>query len=432
MDEDEVKQILENDEIEKLLIQSCSNKDPQPQKVKKIRIVRSKKDQKDKDNKDKNKVEEKKEKDIPKKKPKPKPSKKEEESFSSSSSSGSESPSSDGGSGGSSSGSASSSGSSDSESSSSDSESSNNDNKKKKVMNKKITIDKKTLEDFENKQDNHLIMIFENEIKDQISNEEEIQILNSLNEAIEFQSQPQEEKTEDQSPIPFQIGDEINDEKFYTYVKECIKKIKTNWNEYSKQYLKNIIAKFRKTQNIFTYRRYLKEPFKTILTDFLLYIMSKDNLKDEDILKLAEPIIDKSWPVSVIVKDNNTKEEKKENNDENSNENNEQLIGKKKKRKGTYQDYSSSSSDSDDEKEENDDKKNNKEKNDDKDNNNNLGPNKKYEINEDKKEVKEDKEDKEEKEESKESEKMEEEEENEHGVKHVCIEQNLKEGEIKS
>ena len=264
------------------------------------------------------------------------------------------------------------------------------------------------------------------------SNEEEIQILNSLNEAIEFQSQPQEEKTEDQSPIPFQIGDEINDEKFYTYVKECIKKIKTNWNEYSKQYLKNIIAKFRKTQNIFTYRRYLKEPFKTILTDFLLYIMSKDNLKDEDILKLAEPIIDKSWSVSVIVKDNNTKEEKKENNDENSNENNEQLIGKKKKRKGTYQDYSSSSSDSDDEKEENDDKKNNKEKNDDKDiNNNNLGPNKKYEINEDKKEVKEDKEDKEEKEESKESEKMEEEEENEHGVKHVCIEQNLKEGEIK-
>ena len=35
-------------------------------------------------------------------------------------------------------------------------------------MNKKITIDKKTLEDFENKQDNHLIMIFENEIKDQM------------------------------------------------------------------------------------------------------------------------------------------------------------------------------------------------------------------------------------------------------------------------
>ena len=258
------------------------------------------------------------------------------------------------------------------------------------------------------------------------SNDEEIQILNSLNEAIQFQNPNPDSNTEDQSPIPFQIGDEINDEKFYTYVKECIKKIKTNWNEYSKQYLKNIIAKFRKTQNIFTYRRYLKEPFKTILTDFLLYIMTKDNLKDEDILKLAEPIIDKSWPVSVIVKDNNVKEEKKENNDENSNE---QLIGKKKKRKGTYEDYSSSSSESDDEKEkekeDKDNKNENKEEKKEEKDNNNLGVDKKYEINENKKE---------EKEESKESEKMEEEEEeeNEHGVKHVCLEQNLKEGEIKS
>jgi cobalamin biosynthesis Mg chelatase CobN len=215
MDEDEVKQILENDEIEKLLIQSCSNKDPQPQKVKKIRIVRTKKNQKEKDN-----VEEKKEKEAPKKKSKPKP-KKEEESFSSSSSSGSGSGSSDGAS---SSGSGSSSGSSDSDSYSSDSDSSNDNDKKKKIVNKKITIDPKTLEDFENKQDNHLIMIFENEIKDQVSNDEEIQILNSLNEAIQFQNPNPDSNTEDQSPIPFQIGDEINDEKFYTYVKECIKK----------------------------------------------------------------------------------------------------------------------------------------------------------------------------------------------------------------
>jgi hypothetical protein len=234
-------------------------------------------------------------------------------------------------------------------------------------------------------------MIFENEIKDQVSNDEEIEILKSLNEAIEFQSPgPFPEEDQNQSPIPFQVGDEINDEKFYSYVKECIKKIKTDWNEYSKQYLKNIIAKFRKTQNIFTYRRYLKEPFKSILTDFLLYIMTKNNLKEEDILKLAEPIIDKSWPVSVIVKDKDAKEDKKENSDDN-NEN------KKKKRKGTYQDYSSSSSsDSEEEKEKksedkkdsdkenkdsnsnsNSDNKENSNDNKDKDKDNNLGPDKK-------------------------------------------------------
>jgi len=314
---DEVKEILENDEIEKLLIESCRNKEPAG--VNKVKIVPAKKGQKNK--KEEDKKEDKKE--IAKKRarPKPKSKKEEEESSSSSSSSGSDSDSSDGGS---SSGSGSSSSSSDSESgSSSDSDSSNKN--KKKVTNKKITIDQQTLEDFKNQQDNHLIMIFENEIKDQVSNEEEIEILKLLNEAIEFQS-PGPFPEEEQSPIPFQVGDEINDEKFYSYVKECIKKIKTDWNEYSKQYLKNIIAKFRKTQNIFTYRRYLKEPFKSILTDFLLYIMTKNNLKEEDILKLAEPIIDKSWPVSVIVKDKDAKEDKKENSEDNN-------EGKKKEKK---------------------------------------------------------------------------------------------------
>ena len=433
---DEVKEILENDEIEKLLIESCRNKEPQG--VNKVKIVKKgqkKKEEEKKENKKENKKEDKKEdkKEVPKKKPKPK-AKKEESSSSSSSSSGSESDSSEGGS---SSGSGSSSSGSDSDSdSSSDSNSSNKNKKNIGNKNKKITIDQQTLEDFKNKQDNHLIMIFENEIKDQVSNEEEIQILNSLNEAIEFQS-PGPFPEEDQSPIPFQVGDEINDEKFYTYVKECIKKIKNDWNEYSKQYLKNIIAKFRKTQNIFTYRRYLKEPFKSILTDFLLYIMTKNNLKEEDILKLAEPIIDKSWPVSVIVKDKDTKEEKKENKDNSDDNNNsDQMVGKKRKRKGTYQDYSSSSSDDNDDEKEKDKKKEdskddnkeniNKENKDDNDKDNNLGKDKKYELNEGKK-------DKEGKEENKESDKMEEEEEeiSEKGVKHVYVEQNLKEGEIK-
>ena len=75
--------------------------------------------------------------------------------------------------------------------------------------------------------------------------------------------------------VPFQLGDEVDDEKFFRYVKECIKNIKAEWNEYSKLYLKTIINKFRKTTNIFTYRRYLKEPFKSILTDFIFYILTK-------------------------------------------------------------------------------------------------------------------------------------------------------------
>jgi len=82
--------------------------------------------------------------------------------------------------------------------------------------------------------------------------------------------------------IPFQLGDEIDDEKFYLYVKECIKNIKSEWSLYSKLYLKKIIKSFRKTENIFTFRRYLKEPFKEILTDFILYILTKDNKKPED------------------------------------------------------------------------------------------------------------------------------------------------------
>ena len=47
--------------------------------------------------------------------------------------------------------------------------------------------------------------------------------------------------------IPFQLGDEIDDEKFYLYVKECIKNIKSEWSLYFKLYLKKIIKSFIKT-----------------------------------------------------------------------------------------------------------------------------------------------------------------------------------------
>ena len=140
--------------------------------------------------------------------------------------------------------------------------------------------------------------------------------------------------------VPFQLGDEVDDEKFYVYVKECIRIIKSEWNEYSKLYLKKIINTFRKTKNIFTYRRYLKEPFKSILTDFILYILTKKNKKpDEEILKIGEAIVDKSWPVSLIVKDKNVVEEEQPPKPV-------VMLGKKVRRKGTYEEYSSSQNES--------------------------------------------------------------------------------------
>ena len=80
--------------------------------------------------------------------------------------------------------------------------------------------------------------------------------------------------------IPFDLDEEIDDEKFYIYIKECIKCIKSEWNIYGKLYLKKVITSFKKTENIFTFRRYLKEPFKNILTDFILYILTKENRKN--------------------------------------------------------------------------------------------------------------------------------------------------------
>jgi len=332
---DEVAKILENDEIEKLLIASCKS-DAKPPEVSKDSKSKKKDDNKENKNsntksKDSSKKDKKDDtkKDSSKKDEKDKDKK---ESSSSSSSSGSDSESS----GGSSSGSGSSSSGSESGSgSSSGSSSSSKASGKKDEKGKKITIDKQTLDDFENKKDNLLIMLFENEIKDQVSNEEEIQILNSFNEAMVLNENNENKNSEtvpEENDPPYPSGEDMDDAKFYTSVKECITNIKNNWNNESKQCLKNIIAKFQKTENIFTYRRYLKEPFKSMLTNFLLYIMTRKNLKDEDILKLAEPIIDKSWKVNVVMKD-------KKGDDK--------LLGKKTERSGDSSSSSSSESDED-------------------------------------------------------------------------------------
>jgi len=169
--------------------------------------------------------------------------------------------------------------------------------------------------------------------------------LNLLFDALENtpkqQNTPETDNISEILPVnvPFQLGDEVDDEKFYVYVKECIRIIKSDWNEYSKLYLKKIINSFRKTKNIFTYRRYLKEPFKTILTDFILYILTKKNKKpDEELLKIGEAIVDKSWPVSLIVKDKNVIEEEQPKPVV--------MLGKKVRRKGTYEEYSSSQNES--------------------------------------------------------------------------------------
>ena len=125
--------------------------------------------------------------------------------------------------------------------------------------------------------------------------------------------------------IPFDLDEEIDDEKFYTYVKECIKNIKSEWRIYGKLYLKKLITSFKKTENIFTFRRYLKEPFKNILTDFILYILTKEtkpnkqksetslnkNIDDNDKLFLGKKTYREDK------KENNNIENKKE--DENKN-----------------------------------------------------------------------------------------------------------------
>jgi len=175
---------------------------------------------------------------------------------------------------------------------------SHHDNKNQKIKkddkkNKNKNVKKPEQEEFNSKikKPKELLVICENEINNQISKEEEISILNLLNDSLnsnQAQSLQNEKNASVNSPyipqvnIPFQLGDEIDDEKFYLYVKECIKNIKSEWSLYSKLYLKKIIKSFRKTENIFTFRRYLKEPFKEILTDFILYILTKDNKKPED------------------------------------------------------------------------------------------------------------------------------------------------------
>ena len=152
--------------------------------------------------------------------------------------------------------------------------------------------------------------------------------------ALNEKDKNNENNSPEEDEKPYQPGEELNDEKFYSSIKDCIENIKKNWNNESKKNLKNIIAKFQKTENVFTYRRYLKEPFKSILTNFLLYIMNKKNLKEEDILKLAEPIIDKSWNMDMV------KDDKK-------------LLGKKTERSKDSSGSSSSESEDEDKKEKN-------------------------------------------------------------------------------
>ena len=77
-----------------------------------------------------------------------------------------------------------------------------------------------------------------------------------------------------------QLCDYIPEDKFIFYCKECIKNIK-NWSNFGKIYLKKIFSQIN-TQNIFDYRTKLKEPFKSIFTDFILTILSKEcKLKDD-------------------------------------------------------------------------------------------------------------------------------------------------------
>ena len=77
-----------------------------------------------------------------------------------------------------------------------------------------------------------------------------------------------------------QLCDNIPEEKFLAYCKESINDIK-NWSNYAKIYLKKIFSKIN-TQNIFYYRTKLKEPYKSIFTDFILTVLSKEyKLKDD-------------------------------------------------------------------------------------------------------------------------------------------------------
>lgn len=78
-----------------------------------------------------------------------------------------------------------------------------------------------------------------------------------------------------------QLCDRVPEDKFINYSKECIKNIK-KWSPFGKNYLKAILDRI-KSINIFSYRNSLKEPFKTLITDYILFILSHEGkLKDEN------------------------------------------------------------------------------------------------------------------------------------------------------
>ena len=77
--------------------------------------------------------------------------------------------------------------------------------------------------------------------------------------------------------------------------------------------MKKIITSFKKTENIFTFRRYLKEPFKNILNDFILYILTKESKpnkqKNETLINKDNKNNDK-----LFLGKKTYREDKKENN----------------------------------------------------------------------------------------------------------------------
>ena len=103
----------------------------------------------------------------------------------------------------------------------------------------------------------------------------------------------------------FTMGEKIPEEKLFSFIKETIIRIREEFTPYGKAYLKKVINCYSKSvSNIFTLRRQSKEPFKTIIDDFILFMLTKENKKIDPNYK--PPQIQKpprNWPVSVIETD---------------------------------------------------------------------------------------------------------------------------------
>ena len=131
-----------------------------------------------------------------------------------------------------------------------------------------------------------------------------------------------------------QLCDRIPEINFINYSKECIKAIK-NWAPFGKNYLKEILGRI-KSKNIFSYRLSLKEPFKTLLTDYILTIISRESkLKDENEdeipcnLSLCPEDQFKKTPVPAQEFLNRKKKREKDMNDEHGEKENNKKIKKK-------------------------------------------------------------------------------------------------------